>query len=154
MIDPNQVGDRAVALFAQGYACSQAVLMACAPHLGLDATVAARTASAFGGGMARHGWTCGAVTGGMMAIGVHAGNATAEEKAQKDESYERIARLVEGFRAGHGATECAHLLGISIGDPVQRQAASNAGLFKARCPGFVRSAAVLAARELMTPKLP
>lgn len=153
MIDPIQLADRAEELFKEGYACSQAVLMACAPHLDLPPSIAARAASAFGGGMARHGWTCGALTGAMMAIGYHAGNATADEKVQKDESYARIARLVEAFRAEHGATDCSRLLGISIGDPAQRQSASDAGLFKTLCPRFVHTAAALAARELAAPKL-
>jgi C_GCAxxG_C_C family probable redox protein len=154
VIDPNQLADRAEELFREGYACSQAVLMACATHLDLPPLVAARAASAFGGGMARHGWTCGAVTGAMMAIGYHAGNETAGEKDQKDDSYARIARMVDAFRAEHGATECSRLLGLSISDPVQRQAASDAGLFKTVCPRFVHSAAALAARELEAPKLP
>ena len=94
--------DRAEALFREGFSCSQAVLMAFAPGLGMDERQAALVSSAFGGGMARHGWTCGALTGALMAVGLHAGHATAEDTATKDELYARVQALVVRFEARHG----------------------------------------------------
>jgi C_GCAxxG_C_C family probable redox protein len=56
----------AVASFKAGLGCSQAVLSAFGPGLGLDRPTALRVAAAFGGGMARMGQTCGAVSGALM----------------------------------------------------------------------------------------
>jgi C_GCAxxG_C_C family probable redox protein len=146
--------DRAEALFREGFSCSQAVLMAFAPGLGMNETQAALVASAFGGGMARHGWTCGALTGAMMALGLHAGHASAQDTATKDALYARAQVLVARFEERHGATACRQLVGANMLDPVERQAASDRGVFKTLCPELVRTAAALVAGELEVPAPP
>jgi C_GCAxxG_C_C family probable redox protein len=140
--------DRAEALFREGFSCSQAVLMAFGPGLGVNETQAALVSSAFGGGMARHGWTFGALTGAMMTLGLRAGYATAQDTAQKDALYAKVQALVAGFEARHGATACRQLVGANMLDPIERQAASDRGVCKTLCPELVRTAASLVAREL------
>jgi C_GCAxxG_C_C family probable redox protein len=140
--------DRAEALFREGFSCSQAVLMAFAPGLGMNEAQAARVASAFGAGMARRGWTCGAVTGALMAIGLHGGHATAEDTATKDDLYARAQALVARFEERHGATACRQLVGANLLDPAERQAASDSGVFTTLCPQLVRTAATLVAETL------
>lgn len=139
---------RAEALFVEGYACSQAVLLAFAPRLGISDDIAAGVASAFGGGMARNGWTCGALTGALMAIGLYAGNRTADGGARKEDAYARVNALLGRFVEEHGATECRALTGYDLSDPAQREAASSAGVFKTVCPRLVRTAATLVAETL------
>jgi len=143
--------DRAEALFLEGYACSQAVVMAFASRLGMADEVAAGAASAFGGGMARNGWTCGALTGALIAIGLHAGNRTAEAVARKDDAYLRVNALLARFAEEHGATDCRTLTGCNLLDPAARQAASDAGVFRTVCPGLVRTAATFVAETLESP---
>lgn len=144
--------DRAEALFREGFACSQAVLMAFAPALGMDRQQAALVASAFGGGIARHGWTCGAITGALMAIGLHAGHTSAEDTATKDHLYARAQALAARFAERHGATTCRQLVGADMIDPIERQAASDRGVFTTLCPQLVRTAASLVAEELAVPQ--
>jgi C_GCAxxG_C_C family probable redox protein len=146
--------ERAEALFRDGFSCSQAVLMAFAPGLGMNETQAALVSSAFGGGMARHGWTCGALTGAMMALGLHAGHASAQDTAAKDELYARVQTLAAGFEARHGATACRQLVGANMLDPIERQAAADRGVFTTLCPELVRTAASLVAKELAVPRPP
>ena len=43
--------EKAIALFKQGFNCSQAVCAACADLYGMDEEVALRVAASFGGGM-------------------------------------------------------------------------------------------------------
>jgi C_GCAxxG_C_C family probable redox protein len=136
--------DTAVSLFSEGFACSQALLLAFAPRFGLDPVVAARVASPFGGGIARQGRLCGAITGALMVVGLHAGNATADDRAAKDAAYEKIRTLMARFAEAHGATECRQLVGHDLSTPDGYAAASEAGVFRTRCPGFVRTAATLA----------
>ena len=62
--------DVAGSRFSEGFSCSQSVLAAFAPELGLDADAALRVSAAFGGGMGRTGGTCGAVTGALMVLGL------------------------------------------------------------------------------------
>jgi len=143
--------DRAEALFREGFSCSQAVLMAFAPGLGMDERQAALVASAFGGGVARHGWTCGALTGALMAVGLHAGHASAQDTATKDELYARVQALVVRFEDRHGATACRQLTGADMLDPAARQAAADRGVFKTLCPQLVHTAATLVAETLAAP---
>jgi C_GCAxxG_C_C family probable redox protein len=140
--------DRAESLFREGFACSQAVLMAFAPGLGLEERQAALVASAFGGGMARHGWTCGALTGALMALGLHGGHTSAEDAATKDALYARVQALVARFEAQHGSTACRQLTGANMLDAAERQAASDRGVFTTLCPQLVRTAATLVGEEL------
>ena len=51
------------------YNCAQAVLMAFSAKAGLSDEVAANLASNFGAGM-KNGGVCGAITGGLMALGL------------------------------------------------------------------------------------
>ncbi len=151
MSDTSGPVDRAEALFLEGYACSQAVAMAFASRLGVPDDVAAGAASAFGAGMARNGWTCGALTGAMIAIGLHAGNRTAAAAPKKDDAYLRVNALLARFTEEHGATDCRVLTGCNMSDPAERQAASDAGVFRTACPKFVRTAAAFVAGTLDSP---
>lgn len=140
-----QPAETAASLFAQGFSCSQALLLAFAPRFGLDLSVAARIASPFGGGMARQGKVCGAVAGAIMVLGLQAGNATAEDRASKEAMYERVRALMACFADTHGSTECRQLTGYDLTTPEGYAAATQAGVFTERCPAFVRTAAALAA---------
>ncbi len=66
--------EQAVQLHQQGCNCCQAVLMSCCEEFGLDREKASRLGAYFGGGM-RCGEVCGAVTGGLMTLGLHSGDA-------------------------------------------------------------------------------
>lgn len=52
-----------------GYNCAQAVLFSFCDDLGFDQDTALRLACGFGAGMARKQEVCGAVAGGILAIG-------------------------------------------------------------------------------------
>ena len=59
--------------------CAQCVLIALQEHLKLGNGEAFKAASAFAGGFANCGETCGALSGGMMAIGLAYGREHFEE---------------------------------------------------------------------------
>jgi C_GCAxxG_C_C family probable redox protein len=56
--------------FLSGYNCAQAILYAFGPDLGLDGETALKVATGLGAGMGRRGEVCGAVTGGILALGL------------------------------------------------------------------------------------
>lgn len=85
--------DRAGALFDGGYNCAQAVLQAAT---GRDDAELLAMAGAFGGGIGRSGCLCGAVTGGVMALGLLGEG-------------ERNGELVEAFRREFKTTCCRGL---------------------------------------------
>jgi C_GCAxxG_C_C family probable redox protein len=106
----------AVARFAQGCSCSQAVLAAYASAGGLDESAALRIAAGFGGGMGRLGHTCGAVTGAIMVLGLRHGSATMAPKA-KQAIYARVREFTSRFQQRHGSIVCRELLSGDFGSP-------------------------------------
>ncbi len=142
---PRDPEETAAALFEQGFTCGQAVLAAFAERHGLDRDAALKLACAFGGGVARTGSTCGAVNGALVAIGLAHGRTRLEDLAAREKTYDAARALLDRFRREHGSDVCRELLGVDIGTEAGREAATNAGLFRSRCPGFVRSAARIVA---------
>ncbi len=69
--------ERAAELFQKGYNCSQSVIGAYAEELGVPEETALRMAAGFGGGIGRCGEACGALTGGVMVVGLRTGSAEA-----------------------------------------------------------------------------
>ena len=132
--------DEAVALFNKGYNCSQALLATYGPSLGLDPSLALKVAGPFGGGMARSGDVCGAVTGAVMAIGLRYSSDEVDPDA-KARSYAAVQRLFEEFRQEHGSIVCRDLLGIDLGTEGGWAEAQRLHTHNTVCPQFVRDAA-------------
>lgn len=136
--------DLAVACFKEDFNCSQAVFSTYAPMLGLDRETALRVAASFGGGMGRTGETCGAATGALMVIGLRYGRPNAGDKEAKEKTYNLAGEFLNRFAArNNGCVKCRELLGCDVGNPEERQAAREQGLFETLCPKFVRDAAEL-----------
>ena len=133
--------DRSVSLFRQGFTCSQAVLAAFSPRYGLDERTALKVSCAYGGGVARCGEACGAVSGALMVIGLAHGKADDGDDAAKERTYALTRDFRERFRARQGSLVCRELLGVDIGTPEGAKAAAERGLFRERCPPLVRGAA-------------
>lgn len=133
--------EQAVARFREGFECCQAIVSTYGPLFGLERERALRIATAFGAGMARMGYTCGAVTGAMMVIGLARGKTRADDDERKEEAYRLGREFVRQFAARNRFINCRDLLGYDIGTPEGRQQARQAGLFSAFCPRLVRDAA-------------
>lgn len=124
-----------------------------AGRFGLSRDQALRLGAAFGSGMARTGQLCGALSGAMLVLGLAHGQAEVGDDAAKERTYAATQELFARFRERHGALTCRDLLGLDIGTPEGRDAAMQAGLFRTRCPAYVRDAAELAA-ALVAPRAP
>lgn len=98
---------RSVAYHGQGYNCSQSVLLACGDLTGLEETAAARLACCFGSGM-QCGEVCGAVTGGLMAIGACMPHESALEN--KPLVGPAARELEAAFREEFGSLLCREIL--------------------------------------------
>jgi len=122
-----------------GYNCAESVLRGVAHALGLAAEEAVlRAATPFGGGMGRAGCACGALSGGMIALGLAVGRTT-PDAAQKDEAYARAERLWRRFVARAGGEDCRDINTLGFGHPDH----------KAFCGRFVAIGAELAAEEVL-----
>jgi C_GCAxxG_C_C family probable redox protein len=128
----------AVARFRQNFNCAQSVFVAFAPQLGMDEGQALKLASPFGGGVARRGQTCGAVTGALMALGLAQG---ADTPAGKEDTYRMGQEFLQRFESRHATILCRELIDCDISTPEGRQQAREKGAFTTLCPLFVRDAA-------------
>ena len=132
--------DQAVASFENDFLCSQSILSAFAPALGLDRLTALRIAAPFGSGMGRMGEVCGAVSGAFMVIGLKYGHTTAEDTEAKERTYQLVQQFAALFRSRHGTILCRELTGYTLSNPGEMQAARESGVFKNQCPKYIRSA--------------
>ncbi|QWV95606.1 C-GCAxxG-C-C family protein [Geomonas oryzisoli] len=119
--------------FLKSMNCSQAILENYAPAYGVNPEVACRLATGFAGGMVA-GRECGAVTGAYMVLGLAHG-------PKEKKVFPKIEAFNNEFKARHGELDCSRLLGIDMGTKAGMKEADRKGLFKTRCPNYVKSAA-------------
>jgi C_GCAxxG_C_C family probable redox protein len=140
--------DRAVALFKEGFSCSQAVLAAFAEGLGLPRDLALRVAQPFGGGIAKTGDWCGAVTGAFLVIGLKYGRVRADDAAAKDKTYALVQEFIRAFKDRHGTACCNMLLGCDIATAEGQKRIEEKKLHQTVCEDLVRDAAAILDRIL------
>lgn len=124
--------------FKCGYNCSQSVFSAFAPDFGLNYETALKVAGNFGGGMARMGETCGAVTGAFMAIGLKYSKTKFGEDANRDKGYELTREFTKRFSEKYGSIICRELLKYEIGTPEGKQKINELKLFEKVCYPIVQ----------------
>jgi len=120
--------------------CSQAVLSAYGPLLGLAQVTCMNVAACFGAGMGRMGKTCGALTGGFMVLGLRHGKEMRDDpQTGRDTVYARVQELAAQFEAAHGSTECRVLVGCDMTTPAGRESFNARGLHQTLCTDLVVS---------------
>lgn len=132
--------ERAAASFSGGLNCAQAVAGAFASECGVDEATVRKLACGFGGGLARTGRTCGAVSGAVLALGLARGTPVPGDSEGKERCYAQVQEFLRRFADRYGSTECTMLIGYDLSEPRGIAAAKEAGAFAARCTGYVRDA--------------
>ena len=127
-------------IFLAGANCAQAVFVSRCSRYGISLEAGMKLCSAFGGGIAGTGNTCGAVTGALLIIGLQEGHEHIRE-GFNDTAKERAGEFLRRFRELHGTTVCRELLGYNMDIPLEKQVIRELGLTAKRCPGIVASAA-------------
>lgn len=103
-------GERAEALFRQGYNCAQSLVLSFADVLPLPPETLARLSSSFGGGMGRLREVCGAVSGMFLVLGLLQGYDDPTDRQAKIDHYARVQSLAAAFAQQHGTIICRELL--------------------------------------------
>jgi C_GCAxxG_C_C family probable redox protein len=104
----------------------------------MEEKTALKLASPFGGGIARRGEVCGAVSGALLTLGLARG---ADTPAGKDQIYRLSQEFMNRFEAKHGTLLCRELIGCDISTPSGSQEAMDKKVFVTICPALVREAA-------------
>jgi C_GCAxxG_C_C family probable redox protein len=140
--------DDAVADFEDGLNCCQTILKTYGGLLGIARESALRLGTGFGGGIARHGAVCGAVSGAVMVIGIKYGMTHKNDTEAKDKTYELVSEFIDKFKTKHNSIICKDLLGCDLSTPEGKEQAKNEDKFKKECPEFVRTAAEILEKVL------
>jgi C_GCAxxG_C_C family probable redox protein len=99
--------------FQSGYYCAESVLLAIAESKGIESDLLPKIATGFCGGVSRTCGMCGAVSGGIMAIGLFSGRTAADESVLP--TYEAVQELLKRFAGRFGSTNCRELTGCDLG---------------------------------------
>ena len=113
MMNKEERIEKAVALFKEGFNCSQAVVAAFADQYGFTTEQALRMSASFGGGIGRMRETCGAACGMFILAGLENGSAIPGDAEGKKQNYVLVQELAAKFKAENGSLICAELLGIA-----------------------------------------
>ncbi len=140
-------GDAAYAWFLKGYNCSQSVVAAFAPQLGLTEETALRLSAGFGAGIGRMREVCGAFCGVVTVLSMVYADPT--DPKDKSRMYALVQQAAEQYRARNGGSIiCRELLAKAGAAPAGGTAAEErtADYYKKRpCPELCRLCADLCA---------
>lgn len=106
-------GEKAEALFLEGYNCAQAVFGAFCEDFGLEFETAMKLSSGFGGGMGRLREVCGAVSCMFMVFDMKHGYTSPTDTVAKKELYSHIQAMAKKFEEENGSIICKELLGLT-----------------------------------------
>jgi C_GCAxxG_C_C family probable redox protein len=117
----------------------------------MDYQTAVKVSAGFGGGMML-GSTCGAVTGGIMAIGLKQGGVGADALRTP----KLVKQFAARFTAMHKSVNCTDLIGVDlstfdVGSPEALNESYKAAMAKAafkNCSDFVRDATTIVTEML------
>ena len=135
--------ESAVTLFSQGFNCAQAVLSPFAQKAGMNGETALRVAGGFGAGMARLQETCGALTGGYMALGLFQGQHIPGDKDAKEKCYKSVREFTKKFEAMHGSSNCQKLLGVNLQSEEGQKRFMDEKMHTCKCEQYVKTAVEL-----------
>ncbi len=132
--------ERAVSKFMEGYNCAQAVLFSFCDDLKIDKDTALKIACGFGAGMGRKEEVCGAVTGGIIVIGVKYGRGVYDDRTAQEETYAKTRELMKQFSERHGTFICRKLLnGCELMTPEGQKQFKEKDLLNKICKPCVQS---------------
>lgn len=141
---------KAVALFKEGYNCSQSVVVAYADLYGFTREQALHMSASFGGGIGRMRETCGAACGLFMLAGLEQCALEGSDREAKAANYALVQQLAEEFKHRNGALRCADLLGLAKKEPIVSTPEARTAQYYAKrpCVRMVEEAARIWAEHL------
>ncbi len=130
----------AVKYFKEGYNCAQSVFVPFALNYLKDEKLALKLMSPFGGGVSNTDNICGAVSGGLAALGLKFGHSEADDLEGKMAAKKTAQEFMLAFEKEHGSISCSTLIGYNLSQSYQQEKAKKAGVFDTICPKLVETA--------------
>lgn len=122
--------DKAICHFKEGYNCAESILKA----MDYECDIA----TAFGAGISRKGYICGAVTGGILVINLRYGRKSAKE--DKEKAYNMALEYVNKFEKEFRNTMCYELIGCNLRTPEGQKRYKDLNLSDEKCKKYIRKA--------------
>lgn len=94
------------------------------------------------------GETCGALTGGVLVLGLLHGRDRLEDTHRKEAAYVKAGEFVRGFTSVNGAARCQDLIDLKIDTPEGLEQYYARNLKSERCTPVVRNAVRLLLESL------
>jgi len=99
--------------FESGLCCAESVLKVIAEEEGIKSDLLPGIATGFCSGMSKTCNTCGAVTGGILALNLVYGRKSIDDL--KENNYRAVQELISIFKKEFGSVNCQELLGCNLG---------------------------------------
>ena len=112
------------------------MLLAVCEARGLEYGCVPRVAAGLGGGMGHKGEACGAVTGGVLAIGLAYASEDPTDREAKSAVSAKVEQYLGRFAERNGALRCPDLLGVDLGTHEGTRVYRERNL-RTLCDGFV-----------------
>lgn len=142
-VNTKAVEEKAKEIFGEdGLFCAESVLTAVAEESGLISPIIPRIATGFCGGIARTSGMCGAVSGGIMAIGLLFGRDNAEQS--NETAYKKVQQFLHTFKKEYKSINCSDLIGVDLSKEEDRKIFIDKGMMK-NCRQFTGKAAGMVA---------
>ena len=124
-----------------GMTCSQAILTAFGPSVGLDAEQAKTLGRPLCGINVGKFGVCGYISGAALLLGIV--HDQAEEGASRRATTASVDTLCERFKAKNGHLRCKQLVGEDMATPEGKKAVQENGLVAKHCYAYGRDVAAL-----------
>lgn len=133
--------DVALTEFDRGFSCAEAVFIAGAKGLGFESDLVPKLATGFGGGLSRTKGLCGALSGGVLVLGLKYGRTQPGD--DRITVLSKVQTLVAHFRKEFGSDNCFALTKLDFNtDEGQAQ-------YKTQGHGLCRTFVAYATRETL-----
>lgn len=136
-------------VFDSGLYCAESVLAIVAEKYEIESDLIPGIATGLCSGMGRTCGTCGAVTGGVLALNLIHGRKSADDSVENN--YEAVQELVSRFTELYGTSNCADLLGCDLNSDSGQSKFADQKLHL-RCREFTGMAADIAIKVIENKK--
>ena len=127
---------------AKGFLCSESVLLAISDCLRVRSDLIPKIATGFGAGIGGQGEVCGAISGGIIALGIKYGRS--KVKKQKIKPYWFASELLERFEKEFSHVTCRELTGCDLTTEAGRKKYKDEKLWETKCHKYIETVAAIA----------
>ena len=114
----------------------------------MDEDTALKVACGLGAGMGRKQEVCGAVTGGILVLGLRHGRGSRDERPAMEATYAKTRELMERFADRHGSCLCRLILdGCDLATEAGQKQFREKEMLKNVCAPCVRTVVEIPDRE-------